>query len=213
MDEINQAKRELWLRQLERMRAMQYAYHQKFFSGLLIWLVIFLALLLVVPHPFAPALVPWLVVTAGLQSCFFLHFCDFARIHAAALERQLNAQLASRVLLAGSLEEDFFYPTQSPRLGGVIFKAPWRFFSIFTLHWCLVWAALALGGWMLSWEALGSAAPACLAAWALWILAHLLYLGWHFGTSAGNSHLATRLQKELNGPMRSDEVKTDARAV
>ena len=61
-----------WMEQLRRMREMQYAYHKKFFHGLYFFLVLVIACLLW-DSPLSLALVPFLVITAGTQSCFYLH--------------------------------------------------------------------------------------------------------------------------------------------
>ena len=82
-------KIDLWMDQLRRMREMQYAYHKKFFHGLYLFLVLVIGCLLW-DSPVSLALVPLLVITAGTQSCFYLHFVDFARIHARFVEGRLN---------------------------------------------------------------------------------------------------------------------------
>ena len=79
----------LWMDQLRRMREMQYAYHKKFFHGLCLFLVLVIGCLLW-DSSVSLALVPLLVITAGTQSCFYLHFVDFARIHARFVEGRLN---------------------------------------------------------------------------------------------------------------------------
>lgn len=79
--------------QLSRMRAMQYAYHKKFFHSLYFFLVLVIACLLW-NNPLALALAPFLVITAGTQSCFYLHFADFARLHARHLEKNSIRSLA-----------------------------------------------------------------------------------------------------------------------
>ena len=80
------------IEQLRRMREMQYAYHKKFFHGLYFFLVLVIACLLW-DSPLSLALVPFLVITAGTQSCFYLHFVDFARIHSRFVESRLNKAL------------------------------------------------------------------------------------------------------------------------
>lgn len=73
------------LRQLERMRSMQYAYHQKFFQWILLTLVLILFLVFLPGHAGFYVL-PFLVVTCGMQAAFYLHFCDFARTPSRHLE-------------------------------------------------------------------------------------------------------------------------------
>ena len=91
-------KIQAWMDQLRRMREMQYAYHKKFFHGLYFFLVLVIACLLW-DSPLSLALVPFLVITAGTQSCFYLHFVDFARLHARHLETQLSKAIGKGTLV------------------------------------------------------------------------------------------------------------------
>ena len=102
--------------QLARMRKMQYAYHKKFFHGLYLFLVLVLACLLW-DSPLSLALVPFLVITAGTQSCFYLHFVDFARLHARHLETRLNKALGKGTLVGSEIEDVYFYPIDAPKIG------------------------------------------------------------------------------------------------
>ena len=70
-----------WASQLERIRAMQYAYNRKF----LVFLLVSSAAVACVFHlgslPLLVLVGPGLVTT-GMTASFFLHQCDFARVHA-----------------------------------------------------------------------------------------------------------------------------------
>lgn len=190
------------LRQLERMRSMQYAYHQKFFAWILGSGLVFLVLLLW-PAPYAGALVPFLVVTAGMQAAFYLHFCDFARVHARHLEDKLNVMLGRRVLLAAELEQIYFYPMDEPKLAGLLPGHPLRFFSMFTLHWLVVWVAAAFFGFMKSWEflAVHGWTGGWLAAAIVWAGLNVAYLAWFFlgrrYEARIDRHLGTQLYRSL----------------
>ena len=167
------------MEQLRRMREMQYAYHRKFFQGLYFFLVLVLACL-AWDKPVTLAMVPFLVVTAGTQSCFYLHFADFARIHARHLESRLNRALGEAVHQGSRLEEVYFYPLDTPKIGGFLPSHPLRFFSFFTAHWVLLWIGLAVfalarlltGGW--------PGARDYAIGWILWAGLHGLYLAWYF---------------------------------
>jgi hypothetical protein len=166
--------------QLRRMREMQYAYHKKFFHGLYFFLVLVIACLLW-DSPLSLALVPFLVITAGTQSCFYLHFVDFARLHARHLEKQLNRALGKGTLVGSEIEDAYFYPIDAPKVGGFVPSAPFRFFSFFTLHWVLFW--LGLAGFAL-WRLLPSMGPCArdyLLLLAAWGGLSLVYLTWYFG--------------------------------
>ena len=168
------------MEQLRRMRQMQYAYHRKFFHGLYFFLVLVIACLLW-DSPLSLALVPFLVITAGTQSCFYLHFVDFARLHARHLEKQLNQALGKGTLLGSEIEDLYFYPIDAPKIGGFVPSVPLRFFSFFTMHWVLLW--LGLAGFAL-WRLLPEMGPCSwdyLLILAAWGGLNLAYLAWFFG--------------------------------
>jgi hypothetical protein len=169
----------LWMDQLRRMREMQYAYHKKFFHGLYLFLVLVIGCLLW-DSPVSLALVPLLVITAGTQSCFYLHFVDFARIHARFVEQRLNKALGKGTLVGSEIEDLYFYPIDAPKIGGFVPTTPLRFFSFFTLHWTLLWLGLAA---FALWRLLPMMGPCgCLYIKLIgsWGLLHLGYLTFHF---------------------------------
>ena len=135
-------KIQAWMEQLRRIREMQYAYHRKFFHGLYFFLLLAIVCLLW-DSPLSLALVPLLVITAGTQSCFYLHFVDFARLHARHLETKLNKALGKDTFMGSEIEDAYFYPIDAPKIGGFVPSTPFRFFSFFTLHWVLLWLGLA----------------------------------------------------------------------
>jgi len=167
------------MEQLRRMREMQYAYHKKFFHGLYFFLILVIACLLW-DSPLSLALVPFLVITAGTQSCFYLHFVDFARLHARFVEGRLNKALGKSTLVGSEIEDLYFYPIDAPKIGGFVPTAPLRFFSFFTLHWVLLWLGFAgFSLWRL-WPAMGSCAWDYLLVLALWVGVNFAYLTWFF---------------------------------
>lgn len=180
-------------RQLERMRAMQYAYNRKFFALLLVSTLVSLGLLL-----WDYWLTGWVVsfglVTTGFTASFFLHFCDFARVHARALETRINALLGSRALIASELEADYFYPHASPKLSGFSFDRPMSFFSVYTLHFCgvwggfVVWSAIKVNRYFSDSVLVGGA-----VLWVIWTCMHVAYLHWWFGDSEAETRMARRL--------------------
>ena len=194
------AKEELkmraWMEQLRRMREMQYGYHKKFFHGLYFFLVLVIACLLW-DRPFSLGLVPLLVITAGTQSCFYLHFVDFARLHARHLEERLNQALGKSTFMGSVIEDAYFYPIAAPKIGGFVPSAPLLFFSFFTLHWVLLW--LGLAGFAL-WRLLpqmGSCGRDYLVLVFLWGGLNLGYLSWFFGRQAASGNLRKALQKRI----------------
>jgi hypothetical protein len=167
-------------RQLERMRAMQYAYFQKFFSWIILSLILFLVLWLL---PYLPAqlLLPFLVVTAGVQASFYLHFVDFSRVHARALERKLNQVLGEKILVGSELEDAYFYPILQSKISGVLPLNPTRFFSAYTLHWCGLWTLAYGAGLWKAWEGLeGESRFWYVAILLTWTAVNVGYLTWFF---------------------------------
>ena len=183
-------KIQAWMEQLRRMREMQYAYHRKFFHGLYFFLVLVIACLLW-DSPLSLALAPLLVITAGTQSCFYLHFVDFARLHARHLEMQLNKALGKGTLVGSEIENLYFYPIDAAKIGGFVPSTPLRFFSFFTLHWVLLWLGLAAFAiWRLL-PAMGDCGRSYVAFVALWGGLNFGYLAWFFGFRRSHQRMET----------------------
>jgi hypothetical protein len=184
----------LWTEQLQRMREMQYAYHKKFFQGLYLFLVLVIGCLLW-DSPVSLALVPLLVITAGTQSCFYLHFVDFARIHARFVEQRLNKVLGKDTLIGSEIEDLYFYPIDAPKIGGFVPTTPLRFFSFFTLHWTLLWLGLAAFAlWRLI-PMMGPCGKHYLILIALWAALNFIYLAWFFGARNAAKQIQSRLER------------------
>jgi len=176
------------------MREMQYAYHKKFFHGLYLFLVLVIGCLLW-NSPISLALVPLLVITAGTQSCFYLHFVDFARIHARFVEQRLNKVLGKDTLIGSEIEDLYFYPIDAPKVGGFVLSRPLRFFSFFTLHWIALWISLAAFAlWQLL-PMMGPCGCSYLALLAIWGGVNLAYLLWFFGKRQDLVSIQTFLRK------------------
>lgn len=176
MTEAEKIEIHLLAAQLGRMRAMQYAYNRKFFSLLLVTLAAIAAAFL---HGSAAALsmLAFGLVTAGVTASFFLHFCDFARTHARALEARINAILGKRVLLASELEADYFYPHETAKISGFVPAHAGAFFSFFTLHFTVLWgAAIVAALWTLACLLSGRAYAGVLSLFASWAAVNVAFL-------------------------------------
>jgi len=180
--------------QLRRMREMQYAYHKKFFHGLYLFLVLVIGCLLW-DSPVSLALVPLLVITAGTQSCFYLHFVDFARIHARFVEGRLNKALGKGTLVGSEIEDLYFYPIDAPKIGGFVPTAPLRFFSFFTFHWVALWLGLAAFALWRLLPMMGPFGKHYLILLGLWAALNFIYLAWFFGNSKDTKSIAEYLKK------------------
>ena len=173
---------------------MQYAYHKKFFHGLYLFLVLVVGCLLW-DSPVSLALVPLLVITAGTQSCFYLHFVDFARIHARFVEGRLNQALGKSTLVGSEIEDLYFYPIDAPKIGGFVPTAPIRFFSFFTLHWVILWLGLAAFALWRLLPMMGLCGKHYLILIALWATLNFIYLVWFFAKAQDSKSLSSYLKK------------------
>jgi len=187
-------KIQAWMEQLRRMREMQYAYHRKFFHGLYLFLVLVVGCLLWDNAP-SLALVPLLVITAGTQSCFYLHFVDFARLHARFVEGRLNKILGKSTLVGSEIEDIYFYPIDAPKIGGIVPSMPLRFFSFFTLHWVALWLGLAAFALWRLLPMMGPCGQHYLGLLGLWGGLNFLYLVWFFGSRNAAKQIQSRLEK------------------
>ena len=176
------------------MREMQYAYHKKFFHGLYFFLVLVIGCLLW-DSPISLALVPLLVISAGTQSCFYLHFVDFARIHARFVEQRLNKVLGKDTLIGSEIEDLYFYPIDAPKVGGFVLSRPLRFFSFFTLHWIVLWLGLAAFALWRLLPMMGPCGCSYLTLLAIWGGVNLAYLSWFFGKRQDLASIETFLRK------------------
>ena len=184
----------LWMDQLRRMREMQYSYHKKFFHGLYLFLVLVIVCLLW-DSPVSLALVPLLVITAGTQSCFYLHFVDFARIHARFVEGRLNKALGKGTLVGSEIEDLYFYPIDAPKIGGFVPSTPVRFFSFFTFHWVTLWLGLAAFALWRLLPMMGPCGKHYLILIGLWAALNFVYLILFFGKSRDRHSMDSFLKK------------------
>ena len=180
--------------QLRRMREMQYAYHKKFFHGLYLFLVLVIVCLLW-DGPVSLALVPLLVITAGTQSCFYLHFVDVARIHARFVEGRLNKVLGKSTLVGSEIEDLYFYPIDVPKVGGFIPTAPFRFFSFFTFHWVTLWLGLAAFALWRLLPMMGPCGKHYLILIGLWAALNFIYLACFFYKACDRHSMDSFLKK------------------
>jgi len=125
------------------------------------------------------------VVTAGTQYCFYLHFVDFARIHARFVEGRLNKALGKSSLVGSEIEDLYFYPIDAPKIGGFVPTAPLRFFSFFTFHWVVLWLGLAAFALWRLLPMMGPCGCSYLTLVALWGGLNLAYLSWFFSRREG----------------------------
>jgi len=173
--------------QLERMRGMLGAYSAQFFLHMRVWSIVTIALLVATRwEPLAPgiAIVPFLVPFVFLEASYLFFYTVFARRHAAALERTLNARLGRPVLHAHAIEAAYFYDPAAPKISALSLGRPLGHMSAMTVGYSLGAALLWLAGLLLThaWVGtlpadpglVGLLVPGALA----WTGAIVLYLLW-----------------------------------
>lgn len=184
MNESDRVEIKLLASQLGRMRDMQYAYNRKFFTLLLVT-VVAIAAAFVHASVSAWVLLSFGLVTAGVTASFFLHFADFARTHARAIEARINCLVGRRVLLASEIEADYFYPHEVAKVSGFVPQRPDTFFSMFTLHFSVVWVGSVVVAWCKVFGAAGSWwSLVSFAVFVGWSLLNVAYLVYWFGGDA-----------------------------
>lgn len=176
MNETDRIEIDLLASQLGRMRSMQYAYNRKFFS-LLMMTVLAIASAFGFASVSGWILLAFGLVTAGVTASFFLHFSDFARTHARAIEMRINRLVGRRVLLASEIEADYFYPHETAKISGFVPNRTDTFFSMFTLHFTVVWSAAIAVAWWKVLTAVGFWSTLLpFAVFAVWALGNVAFL-------------------------------------
>lgn len=188
---------DMTMRQLERMRSMQYAYHAKFFQWMILILVLSI-LLMLFGATTGWLILPFLVVTGGVTASFYLHFCDFARLHASVLERKINHRAGRDILIGHRIESLYFYPMDPPKLSGWVPSRPWCFFSFYTLHWSLLWVALWIAGVWMSRQILShDQFIIYFSLLFVWSLGNTVYLAWYFLAARDWKAVRNELEQSL----------------
>ncbi|HSI85937.1 MAG TPA: hypothetical protein VK970_19285 [Candidatus Methylacidiphilales bacterium] len=151
--------------------------------------------------PSITALLPFLVVSSGVQAAFILHNIEFSRFCAAKLEERLNQLLDGDVLVTARLEDAFGQPLGESKMATLLAR-PERFHVACSLHWACVWLFFFIAGAL---EA-GRTVPegqrffyaTMLASWAGMSGVYLL---WQMSVRHGLSAMEAVLPKEgpING--------------
>lgn len=194
--------------QLGRMRGMQVAYSSLFFRQITIWGVLSIGLLaLSTAADFAPivAAVPFIVPFAFLEAGYALYYVLFARRHAEFLERAINREIGSNVLVAHRLEDAYFTPMDAPKIALFSFGRPAGFASAMTLGYTLA-AALIWGASMdatLAQVAAGGMPQILPVLATLWSVAVAAFLLWHFLARRDEERLLHELQATYGDGVRS----------
>lgn len=173
--------------QLERMRGMLVAYYELFFRSIGMGLVA-VGVLFVgsfwPPTQAAALLLPFVILYVGFHSAHLFSYVLFARTYAAAIERRLNRELGSELLVAHRLEDAYFGSPSDPRLVAASLRRPLTMLAAETWHFTVAGAALFVVGTLLG-NATVQRIGEPWSAWYVpvvigWALLNGVYLGWYF---------------------------------
>lgn len=173
--------------QLARMRGMLFRYYDLFFrfvsGGLVASGVLFIGAFWQ-PTQASALLLPFVILYVGFHAANLFSYVIFARTHAAALERRINHELGSEVLVAHRLEEVYFGAPGDPRLVAASLRRPLTMLAAETWHFTIAGAALFVVATLVAnvtvvrigepWSTFY--APAVIG----WALLNGAYLAWYF---------------------------------
>jgi hypothetical protein len=126
--------------QLARMRAMNGAYHRRFFADIRFMIVIQLALFAggIAVDPWFFAFTPWMALVGACQTAFDASYLIFSRQYATRLEQFINTSLGRDVLIAHRLEDAYLFPLDVAKVVTVPPRGPFSWFGFMTVLYTLV---------------------------------------------------------------------------
>ncbi|MBC8003587.1 MAG: hypothetical protein H7X97_13460 [Opitutaceae bacterium] len=199
MNDLDRLKYDALSRQLDRLRVTQQTFTGRFFHLLIISGVVMIAACLV-NNPISYVALPYLLITTGVQSCFYLYHTDFARLQARAVEANINLLLGEKLITQGELEEDYFHTDLRAAFGELTASRMPRFFAAFTLHFLGVWLLVMFWSWYnLFLLLMGGRLVLYVIIFVLWATANFAYLYWHLTERREEKRLVEKL-REIYGP-------------
>jgi len=163
---------ELATQQLGRMRSMNRAYHERFFSDVRFTSVTLVALFVIGAWqvPIAFLLIPPLAVLGAVQTAFDASYLIFSRHYSTVLEQRLNEVARANVLVAHEMESVYFFPLNERKIVTFAPGSPLTWFGFMTLFYTGFGVAAFGFALSLGWHTLVSAGDA-------WPAAYLVVLG------------------------------------
>ena len=173
--------------QLGRVRAMLYRYYELFFrftgAGLVAVGALFIGAFWP-PTQVAALLLPFVILYVGFHASYLFSYVIFARTFAAALERRVNRELGSDLLVAHRLEDVYFGAPNDPRLVAGSLRRPLTMIAAETWHFTIVGAGLFVVSAFMAHATVQRVGD----PWATWYVPVLVgwavlngaYLAWYF---------------------------------
>jgi hypothetical protein len=191
-------------RQLERMRAMNAAYHRRFFADIRFSIVAELVLLTVGAafNRWVFLAVPVVALIGACQTAFDASYLIFSRQYAARLERYLNTAVGEEVLVAHELEDAYLFPLDRPKVVTVALASPPTWFGFMTAFYTTIGVGVYLTGLFLSLQVLADqGSPLAAAAYLIPLtgltLAALFFGAWWFVSGTGERRLSGVLDRSF----------------
>ena len=173
--------------QLSRMRSMLYRYYElfyRFISGGLAAVGLLFVLAFWPPTQAAALLLPFVILYIGFHAASLFSYVVFARTFAAAIERRINREIGSDVLVAHRLEAVYFGAPGDPKLVAASLRRPFTMLAAETWHFTIAGAALFALATMLgnaTVQQLGTPWSELYVPVAVgWAIVNGAYLVWHF---------------------------------
>lgn len=186
-------------RQLERMRGMNAAYHGRFFADIRFTTLVVIALFaagaaLEIPRLYL--LVPVVALIGACQTAFDASYLIFSRHYATALERFINDQLGTEVLVAHRMEDAYLFPLDRTKIVTLASGPGFTWFGFMTALYTTIGAASYVTGLWLGIPALPTGLSLLLYLLFLGLLtiAALAVGGWWFVRGEGERRLVESLR-------------------
>jgi hypothetical protein len=190
--------------QLQRMRGMNAAYHNRFFGDTRFTLMAELALLaggLAIDTRLYLA-VPVVALMGAVATAFDASYLIFSRQYATRLEQYLNREVGADVLIAHRLESVYLFPLDSKKIVTLPVGTPYTWFGFMTFFYTATGIGAYLVGLVASWDVLTGWAPGWFAIGYLVSLGAMtalsLIVGWRwFVGGEGERRLKAILDESL----------------
>lgn len=181
-------------------------YHRRFFFDVNFTTVLVLALFVLGWAALDEAflLVPIVALMGAVATAFDASYLIFARTYAARLERYLNDELGSGVLIAAEMESVYLFPLGTSKIVTIPIGGGFTWFAFVTIAYTVIGAASYLFGLALGWNVLIDGPVAMMTAY-LGVLIVLtlaaLFVGvWWFATGEGEGRLAAVIDARFDRP-------------
>jgi hypothetical protein len=130
--------------QLGRMRGMNAKYHSRFFTDIRYSVTAGLALFVAAAALDGRllALIPLVALIGAAQTAFDASYLIFSRQYATRLERWLNQERGTAVLVANRLEDAYLFPLDKPKVVTLAWGAGFTWFGFMTAFYTVIGASV-----------------------------------------------------------------------